>query len=142
MSHISLHQAQTIVAAALAEGRQRSLKPLTVAVLDPGSHLIALGRDDGASTLRPQIAIAKASGALGLGMSSRAIAEMAETRSTFVNSLTTLAPNGLIAAAGGLIVYGESGAIYGAVGITGDTSENDEACAMVGIAASGLRRSA
>lgn len=88
MTTLTLAQAQAIVTATLAKGRELGLKPLCVAVLDRGGHLIALQREDGASNLRPQIAMAKASGALGLGVSSRTIGEMAAERPTFVASLT------------------------------------------------------
>ena len=137
MTNLTLATANTIIDAALAKGRELGLKPLCVAVLDRGGHLIALQREDGASNLRPQIAMAKASGALGLGVSSRAIGEMAVERPTFVASLASLTGSEIIPAAGGLLIHGENGLI-GAVGITGDTSDNDEACAAAGIAAAGL----
>lgn len=139
MNRISLHQAQTALHAALAKGRELQLKPLCVAVLDAGGHLIALGREDGASNLRPQIAIAKASGALGLGVSSRRIGEMAAERPTFIATVAGLNPDGLLPAAGGVIVVGAEGQAIGAIGITGDTSDNDELCALAGIAAAGLQ---
>jgi uncharacterized protein GlcG (DUF336 family) len=137
MPRISLDQANQIISAALAKGRELGLKPLCVAVLDGGGHLIAMQREDGASTLRPQIAIGKAAGALGLGISSRKIGEMAAERPTFVATLASLAPQGLIPAAGGLIVAGSETPI-GAIGVTGDTSDNDEICALAGLAAAGL----
>lgn len=138
MAQITLSQANTIVASALSKGIELGLKPLTVAILCPGGHLIALQRADGASTLRPQIAIGKASGALALGISSRAIAEMAAERPSFVASLGSIAPGGIIPAAGGVIIRNDQGAVLGAVGITGDTSDQDEACALAGITAAGL----
>ena len=139
MTSITLEQAQTIVAAALAHGKEQVLKPLCVAVLDPGGHLLALARQDGASTLRPQIACGKAGGALSIGISSRKIAAMAAERPSFVASLGSIAPHGVIPAPGGVIVVDGGGAILGGVGITGDTSDNDEAAALAGIAAAGLR---
>ena len=138
MSRITLEQANKIVAAAFEKGKQLGLKPLSVAVLDPGGHLIAFQRQDGASTLRPQIAAGKAGGALALGVSSRTIGTMAQERPTFVASLGSIAPHGVVPAAGGVIVVDADGAPLGAVGITGDTSDNDEACALAGIAAAGL----
>lgn len=138
MHRITLEAAQQIIAAALEEGARRGFAPLAVAVLDPGSHVIALARQDNASTLRPQIAIAKAAGALGLGISSRRIAEMAADRPTFVGMVGALAPAGMLPAAGGVIVTNAAGEIVGAVGVTGDTSDNDEVCALAGIAAAGL----
>ena len=139
MTRISLEQADAVVVAALAKGADLGLKPLSVAVLDAGGHLIAFRRQDGASTLRPQIAVAKASGALALGVSSRKIADMAAERPSFVASLGPIAPHGVVPAAGGVIVVGDDGQPIGAVGITGDTSDNDEACTLAGIAAAGLK---
>lgn len=135
MSRITLDQAAIVVATALAKGHDLGLKPLSVAVLDAGGHLVAFQREDGASTLRPQIAMAKAGGALGLGVSSRKIGAMAAERPTFV---AALAPHGVVPAAGGVIVVDAAGLPIGAVGVTGDTSDNDELCALAGIAAAGL----
>ena len=137
MPRMTLDQANRIITAALAKGRELGLKPLCVAVLDEGGHLLAMQREDGSSSMRPQIAIAKAAGSLGLGVSSRKIGEMAAERPTFVASLASLAPQGLVPAAGGVIVAGAD-APLGAVGITGDTSDNDELCALAGLAAAGL----
>jgi uncharacterized protein GlcG (DUF336 family) len=142
MNPITLDQATTVIAAAFAKGRELGLKPLSVAVLDAGGHLIAFQRQDGAAILRPQIAIGKASGALGLGVSSRKIGEMAGERPTFVGALGSLAPQGVVPAAGGVIVVDEFGFLIGAVGITGDLSDNDEVCALAGIAAAGLKAQA
>ncbi|NBB50423.1 heme-binding protein [Rhizobium sp. CRIBSB] len=138
MATLTLEQANTLIAAAMTRGVELGLKPLSIAVLCPGGHLIAFQRSDGASTLRPQIAVGKASGALALGINSRAIADMAAERPSFVASLGAIAPAGIIPAAGGVIIRDASGTIVGAVGITGDTSDNDEACALAGIAAVGL----
>lgn len=138
MSDITLDQANTILSAAFNKGRELGLKPLSVAVLDAGGHLVALARQDGASTLRPQIACGKAGGALALGVSSRKIADMAAERPSFIASLGPISPYGVIPAAGGIIVVDGNGKPIGAVGITGDLSDNDEACALAGIAAAGL----
>src|SRR5688572_25435023 len=104
MTCITLDQANAIVTAALAKGRELALKPLSVAVLDAGGYLIAFQRQDGSSTLRPQIATAKASGALALGISSRKIADLAAERPNFVAALGSIAPHGVMPAAGGVIV--------------------------------------
>lgn len=138
MTVISLGQANAIIAAALAKGAELQLNPLSVAVLDPGGHLIAFARDDGASTMRPQIACGKAGGALALGTSSRSIATMAAERPAFVAALGGLSQHGVIPAAGGLIVTDAAGVVLGGVGVTGDTSDNDEECAMAGVVAAGL----
>lgn len=139
MTSITLAQANTIIAAALARGAELALKPLSVAVLCPGGHLIAFQRQDGASSMRLQIACGKAGGALGLGLSSRKIADMAAERPSFIASLGPISQHGVIPAAGGVIVVDDAGRIIGAVGITGDTSDADEACAFAGIAAAGLK---
>lgn len=138
MTEISLQSANAIVEAAFAKASELGLNPLSVAVLDAGGHLKALQRQDGASTLRPQIALGKAGGALALGVSSRAIAAMASDRPTFISALAPLAPHGVIPAAGGVLIVDAAGAVIGAVGVTGDTSDNDEICALAGIAAAGL----
>jgi uncharacterized protein GlcG (DUF336 family) len=135
---LSLDQANLIVAGALDRGGALNFKPLTVAVLDAGGHLIAFQRQDGASNLRPQIAFGKAFGALSLGVSSRAIATMAAERPSFVASLGQLSPHGIVPAAGGVLIADADGAILGAVGVTGDTSDNDEICALAGLEAAGF----
>lgn len=138
MTRISLEQANIIIAAAFAEGQALGLKPLTVAVTDAGGHLIALQRQDRSSTLRPQIALGKVGAALGLGLSSRRVGEMAAERPTFIASLGPVAPHGMIPAAGGVIIVAADGLPIGAVGVTGDTSDHDERCAYAGIEAAGL----
>jgi uncharacterized protein GlcG (DUF336 family) len=138
MDEMTLETARKIIAAVFAKGREMSLPPLTAAVLDKGGCIIALERQDDASSLRPKIAVAKAAGALGLGVSSRRIAEMALERPTFIASLALLANDGIIPAAGGIIVVGLSGKVVGAVGVTGASSDQDEVCALEGVAAAGL----
>lgn len=139
MNRISLDQANRIIEAAFEKGRDLKLKPLSVAVLDPGGHLIAFQRQDRASSMRFEIARGKAAGALALGVASRKIGEMAAERPSFVASLGALAPSGVVPAAGGVIVADGAGETLGAVGITGDTSDNDELCALAGIGAAGLK---
>ena len=139
MTAPTLAAANTLIAAAFAKGQELKLKPLSVAVLDAGGHLIAFQRQDGSSTLRPQIAMGKAGGALAMGVSSRKIGEMAAERPTFVGALGPIAPHGIIPAAGGVIVVDGTGQVLGAVGVTGDTSDNDEVCALAGIETAGLK---
>jgi uncharacterized protein GlcG (DUF336 family) len=138
MSRITLALANTIIEAAFAKGAELGLSPLSVVVLDAGGHEIAFQRQDGSSTLRPQIARGKAGGALALGVSSRKIADMAAQRPTFLASLGPIAPLGIVPAAGGVIVIDTDARPLGAVGVTGDTSDNDEICALAGIAAASL----
>ncbi len=139
MNRIDLDQANRIIQGAFTKGASLKLKPLSVAVLDPGGHLIAFQRQDNASTLRFGIASGKAAGALAIGVSSRKLAEMAAERPGFVGSLGAIALQGLIPAAGGVIAVDASGQILGAVGVTGDTSDNDELCALAGIETAGLK---
>lgn len=138
MSRISLAQANIIIATVFERAGELGLKPLSVAVLDPGGHMIAFQRQDGTSTLRQKIACGKAAGALALGMSSRKIRDMAIEWPAFVGSLGQISPQGVIPAVGGVIVVDAEGEPLGAVGVTGDTGDNDEACALAGIAAAGL----
>jgi uncharacterized protein GlcG (DUF336 family) len=138
VGELMLEDARRIVAGALAKGRELSNKPLTVAVLDSGGHIVALERQDGSSNLRPKVALGKASGALALGVSSRKVAEMAAERPIFVASLADIAADGIVPAAGGLIMVDRNGRALGAVGVSGATSDEDEACAMAGIVAAGM----
>jgi uncharacterized protein GlcG (DUF336 family) len=139
MTQIDLAAARKIIAGAFAKGQELNLKPLSVVVLDAGGHPVAFERQDGASLGRFAIATGKAAGALFLGLSSRKIGEMALERPTFLASLGPIAPGGIVPAAGGLIVTGAAGQPIGAVGVTGDTSDNDEVAALAGIAAAGLK---
>ena len=139
MTNVTLAQANIIIEAALAKGREMKLRPLGVAVLDSGGKLIAFQLEDNTSTMRPQIAIGKASGALALGISSRKVEELSQIRPGFVSSLDRASRDGVIAAAGGVIIVGDDRLPIGAVGVTGDTSDADEACALAGIAAAGLK---
>ncbi|MFI8580431.1 heme-binding protein [Ectopseudomonas khazarica] len=139
MTTITLSTAVNITRNALAVGRDLSAAPLTVAVLDAGGHLISLQREDGASLLRPQIAIGKAWGALALGKGSRAIASDAQQRPAFIGAVNTLAEGCLVPAPGGVLIRDEHGAVIGAVGITGDTSDIDEQCALGALESLGLK---
>jgi uncharacterized protein GlcG (DUF336 family) len=135
---ITLDQAQTIVTAALEHGTAQGFNPLTVAVLDPGGALVALGRQDGSGNLRPDIAVAKAFGVLGMGMTNRAIAARAADSPEFFTSVATLAGGKILSVPGGVFVRDGEGRLLGAVGVTGDASLNDEAAAVAGISAAGL----
>ena len=138
MSRLTLAQANAIITAAFAKGRELNLKPLSVVVLDAGGHVLAFQRQDGASNMRFDIARGKASGALALGVSSRTLGTMAAERPSFVASLGAIAVGGLIPVAGGVLVTGDDNSVIGAVGATGDTSDNDEAVVLEGIKAAGL----
>ena len=138
MPEITLAQASTIVDKALEKGRALKLKPLTVAVLDAGGHPRALKVEDGSSLLRHKIATGKAWGALGMGMASRKLVDRAKNAPAFTASLTEMAGGFYVPVPGGVLIRDKSGALIGAVGISGDTSDQDEACAIAGIEAAGL----
>lgn len=134
----TLARAEDIATATLAHGREIGAAPLTVAVLDAGGHLVALKREDGSGILRPQIACAKAWGALGMGFSSRELGRRAELQPVFFGSLASVADGRLAPAAGGVLVRTADGAVIGAVGVSGDVSDVDEECALAGVRAAGL----
>ena len=139
MTTLDLAAARTIISVALKTGADKGCKPLTVAVLDAGGAVVALERSDGSSRMRPDIAIGKANGAIALGIGSRAIHKRAEEQPYFIQAMNALAGGTLVPVPGGVLVRSApGGAILGAVGITGDTSDNDEACAIAGIEAAGL----
>lgn len=135
---LGLAAADTIISAALAAGRKAGLLPLTVAVLDGGGHLIAFRREDGSGILRPDIAIGKAWGALGMGISSRHIRNRLQDRPAFQNALAAASQGRFIAVPGGVLVRNAAGETIGAVGISGDASDKDEYCAIAGVRAAGL----
>jgi uncharacterized protein GlcG (DUF336 family) len=135
---ITLDQAQTIVQATLRHGTDQGFQPLTVAVLDPGGALVALGRQDGSGYLRPDLATAKAWGLLGMGMNNRTLAARAEAAPDLYTTIVALSGGKLVSVPGGVFVRDAGGQLLGAVGVSGDTSLNDEAAALAGIAAAGL----
>jgi len=137
MSAISLEEARTIIAGTLGKGRKMGLRPLSVCVLDAGGHLKAFEREDGASNLRFQIAHGKANGALGMGLGSRALMSRAETQAYFILAANGALDGALIPVPGGVLVKDRQGTLVGAVGVTGDSSDNDETVALAGIAAAG-----
>jgi uncharacterized protein GlcG (DUF336 family) len=133
-----LTDARAIADATLRHGREIDAAPLTVAVLDAGGHVVVLEREDGSGIVRPQIAVAKAYGAVGMGMSSRALATRAEAQPVFFASLAAVTDGRLAPAPGGVLVRDEEGALLGAVGVSGDVSDVDETCAVHGVASAGL----
>jgi uncharacterized protein GlcG (DUF336 family) len=138
---LTLQQATTIVQAALRTGRETNCAPLAVAVLDAGGHLKTFAREDGAGIVRPQIAVGKAWGALGMGLGSRTLARrVAEQpqQQAFFAALNAMSDGRVVPAAGGVLIRDAGGAVIGAVGISGDVSDKDEACALAGIAAAVL----
>ena len=134
---VTLSQASVLVDAALARGAELGLAPLTVSVLDPGGHLVVLKRQDGSGILRAEIAMAKAWGVLGMGLPARALTERAQRAPQFFATLSVLSGGRMMPVAGGVPLTVD-GQIVGAAGISGDTSDNDEACAIHGAQAAGL----
>ncbi len=138
MNNLTLAQANLIADVTLEKGRELNLAPLTVAVLDGGGHLKVLKREDGASLLRPEIAVGKAWAVLGMGFGGREITRRAQRQPAFYGALSDLSSGRMVTAAGGVIIRDPEGEILGAVGVTGDTSDNDEICAVAGIVTAGL----
>ena len=138
MTALTLTAANTIVEAAFAKGAELKLRPLGVSVLDAGGHLVAFQRQDGASLLRPQMSAGKAFGALAIGMGSRRLEAFAKERPHLVAGISDVSERGIVPVAGGVLIRDETGTIVGAVGISGDTSDNDEAAAIAGIEAAGF----
>ena len=139
MSDVTLEKADMIINAALTKARTINLRPLTVVVLDAGGHAVALKRENGASNLRPKIAHGKAWGALGMGLPSRLLYSRAKENPAFYVALSDLSDGNMVPMPGGVLIReAPQGKIIGAVGITGDTGENDETCAIAGVKAAGL----
>lgn len=132
---LTLDEASRIVDAALAEGEKRGFAPLCVVVLDAGGHPLALKRSERASISRPEIATAKAAGCLGLGFGARELARRAQATPGFYAAIAAVFPRGIVPVAGGVLARSSAGALLGAVGVSGDTSDHDEICAVAGIRA-------
>jgi uncharacterized protein GlcG (DUF336 family) len=138
MPSLTLVAAQAMVAAALMHARAQKLQPVAVAVLDARGALKAFAAEDGTSLGRFAIAHGKAHGAIALGLGSRALMTRAETQPYFIAAATHAAGGALIPVPGGVLIRTDTGVLLGAVGISGDSSDNDEAAAMAGIRAAGL----
>lgn len=138
MAEISMNKARTMIRKALQKGRELELKPLSVVVLDAGGHVKAFEREDGASPGRFAIAHGKAYGAVMLGMAGTAQMQRAEQQGYFMNAVNGVFGGQVVPVPGGVLVKDKRGVIIGAVGVTGDTSDNDALCAVAGIEASNL----
>jgi len=135
---ITLSQARQVVDASLAKGRELGLKPLSVVVLDTRGSLVAALSEDGCAQLRPKVAHGKANAAIGLGMGTRALMNRAEQQAYFVQAVNGVLGGDMVPVPGGVLIRTAEGELVGAVGISGATSDNDEAAAIAGIAAAGL----
>jgi len=136
---VSLAQASTIVDVTLKKGREINLAPLSVAVLDAGGHLVAFKREDKSGILRFDIAFGKAWGALGMGFGSRTLAARASKTPQFFTMLAAASDGRIVTNPAGVLIRDADGNIIGACGVSGDTSDNDEICAVAGIEAAGLK---
>jgi uncharacterized protein GlcG (DUF336 family) len=138
MTAVTLAAANAIIEGAFAKAAELKLRPLGVSVLDAGDHLVAFQRQDGASLLRHQISAGKAFGALAVGMGSRRLEAFAKERPHLVAGISDVSGHGIVPVAGGVLIRDSNGGIVGAVGISGDSSDNDEAAAVAGIEAAGF----
>ncbi|KIC47708.1 heme-binding protein [Tateyamaria sp. ANG-S1] len=134
---MDLDLANALIAAALEYRRAHNMKPLTIAVIDAGGHLVALQREDGTSNLRAEIAQGKAKGAVAMGLGSRALFNRAQEQPYFIDAMNALNGGALVPVPGGVLIL-RDGVLVGGIGITGDSSDNDEACAIAAIEGQGL----
>ncbi len=137
MTALTLTQANHIINTAIHVARELNMSPITVVVLDNAGHLKALQREDGASMIRQKIATAKAWGAVNMGVSSRSLAAVAEQRPDFMNALIDVSEGKIMPVPGGVLIRDKDNNLIGAVGISGDKSDQDERCAIAGIEAVG-----
>ena len=137
---LTLDKANVIADQTLAKARDAKYRPMCVAVLDEGGCLKVLKREDAASILRPDIAIGKAWGAVGMGESSRSLSERLKERPAFLGALSVMSQGKVVPVAGGVLIMdgAEGNEIIGAVGVSGGTADEDEACAIAGIKAAGF----
>jgi uncharacterized protein GlcG (DUF336 family) len=135
---LTLEKASIICDKALEKAREMKIRPLCVAVLDDGGNLKTLKREDGASMLRPSIATGKAWGAIGMGESSRNLESRLKERPAFLGALSTMSGGKVVPVPGGVLIM-EDDEIIGAVGASGGTADEDEACVVAGIQAAGLQ---
>jgi uncharacterized protein GlcG (DUF336 family) len=135
---LDLAKANIIIDAAIEKARSSKIRPLCVAVLDDGGNLKALKREDGASILRPQIAISKAWGAIGMGESSRHLGNRLKELPAFLGALSDMTGGKVVPVAGGVLIM-EGDTILGAAGASGASADEDEACVIAGIQAAGLQ---
>jgi uncharacterized protein GlcG (DUF336 family) len=138
MTELVLDAANKIIAAAIACGREKNLMKLAVAVLDARGALKSFGAEEGTSLKRGEIAIAKANAALAMGLGTRSINKMAKERPYFIGSVVGAVGGSFVPVPGGVLIKDQAGVLLGAVGISGDVSDNDEAAAVAGIVAAGF----
>ena len=142
MASITVNKARTIIRKTLEIGTELALKPLSVIVLDHGGHAIAFERSDGAAPGRFGIARGKAFGAVTLGMAGQAQMARAEQQAYFMAAVNGVFGGAVVPVPGGVLVRDKKGKVIDAVGVTGDTSDNDEIAALAGVAAAGFEGTA
>ena len=135
---ITLGQARIIIEASIEKGRDLNLKPLSVVILDPRTSIVACNSEDGVSQIRWRIAYGKANAAIQLGLGTRALMARAEQQAYFIQAMNGLADGDFVPVPGGVLIHDADGNLLGAAGVSGDTSDNDEAAALAGIAAARL----
>jgi uncharacterized protein GlcG (DUF336 family) len=140
MAELNLDVARKILDAALAKGVEKKFKPLVITVLDARGAVKITAAQDGTSLMRAEIAHGKAYGALAMGMGSRALFQRSQEQPSFIGAMNGLAQGRLVPVPGGVLIM-EGTHLLGAVGVSGDTSDNDEICAVAGIEAAGLKAS-
>lgn len=138
MADLKLQDAKIIIGKAFEEAAQLRINPIAVVVLGASGTLKACECQDGTSLMRPKIANGKAYGAIAMGLGSRKLFERAQEQPFFISAMNALAEGALVPVPGGVLIRDAAGGIVGAVGITGDSSDNDEACAVAGITAAGF----
>ena len=138
MAGVSLTKARVIIRKTMEAGKAGGMKPLSVVVLDAGGHVIAFERADGAAPGRFELARGKAYGAVMLGMGGTAQRDRAEAQAYFMTAVNGVYGGKVVPVPGGIVLRDKRGAAVGAVGVTGDTSENDLAAGLAGISAAGL----
>jgi len=138
MTPLDFERAAQLAAATLRHARTLGLRPLAAAVLDAAGHPLAVLRDEQASFLRPQIASGKARGCLGMGFGGRELARRAQAMPAFFDAINSLTGGEVIPVPGGILLRDEAGNLLGAIGVSGDTSDNDERCALLAIEELGL----
>jgi len=135
---LTLKQAKDIIEKALSVQKEKGFKPMAVVVLGADGAIKASESQDGTSAIRPKIAHGKAFGAYSMGLGSRALFERAKVEPFFIQAMNSLCDGALVPVPGGVLIRSKDGELLGAVGVTGDISDNDEICCVAGVEAVGL----
>ena len=133
MEYITLEKANLIIQNSIKKARELKINPIMVVVLDHRGAIKACLGEDGISSLRFKIACGKANGAFQMGMGSRALFNRAEQQAYFINAVNALTDGNLVPVPGGVLIRNSHKEIIGSIGISGDTSDNDESAAIFGV---------